>query len=195
MRQGFEAVGGDGGARPQACSPEPGSISQLVHEPPQALGPGPRTWDIFLLAVSPPWSPVGISDFTWSKPDCGSFSPNLSLLETPPHMRPRHPPNGHHLAISRQSAAALVPKLHEPPCSLHPHHYRNPPELMPQTPERILPHGALRVTFLKVKLRLSLAQNLPRPSRCPQNKIETSLWFGIQGPADLSDFSLNLQLP
>ena len=66
---------------------------------------------------------------------------------------------------------------------------------MPQTPERILPHGALRVTFLKVKLRLSLAQNLPRPSRCPQNKIETSRWFGIQGPADLSDFSPNLQLP
>lgn len=166
--------------------------SQGSTSPPQALGPGPRTWDISLLVVSPPWSPVGISDFTWSKPNCGSFSPNLSLLETPPHVRP---PNGHHLAVSRQSAAALVPKLHEPPCSLHPHHYPNPPELMPQTPERILPHGALRVTFLKVKLRLSLAQNLPRPSCCPQNKIETSLWFGIQGPADLSDFSPNLQLP
>lgn len=35
MRQVFEAVGGDGGARPQACSPEPGSISQWVHEPPR----------------------------------------------------------------------------------------------------------------------------------------------------------------
>lgn len=127
MRQGFEACGWRW--RSKAPSLFSGTRVHLTVGPraPQALGPGPRTWDIFLLAVSPPWSPVGISDFTWSKPDCGSFSPNLSLLETPPQMRPRHPPNGHHLATSRQSAAALVPKLHEPPCSLHPHHYPNPP--------------------------------------------------------------------